>query len=148
MLSHKFEQPVPFLYLKDILNMFCDICGNRRSSLYLQGALTEGLPTSYWFSAVQWRIYIVKFWTRAPLPPGVQILQFHAVFGKIWQNRMLAPSGELALPPQGNPGSATAVVYQMIYLHLLLIYHILIVKVYFLTDIYFHLLMVNSYHFE
>ena len=25
------------------LNMFCDICGNKRSSLYLQGALTEGI---------------------------------------------------------------------------------------------------------
>ena len=53
----------------------------------------------------QWRIYIVKFWTRAP--QGSKFFQFHAVFGKIWQNRMLAPPGELAPPPQGNPGSAT-----------------------------------------
>ena len=30
-------------------------------------------------------------------------------FGKIWQNRMLAPPpGELAPPPRGNPRSATA----------------------------------------
>ena len=53
----------------------------------------------------QWRIYIVKFWTR---PPGSKFFQFHAVFGKIWQNRMLAPPPrELAPPPRGNPGSAT-----------------------------------------
>ena len=39
---------------------------------------------------MQWRIYIVKFWTRAPR--GSKFFQFHAVFGKIWQNRMLAPT--------------------------------------------------------
>ena len=54
----------------------------------------------------QWWIYIVKFWTRAS-PPRSKFFQFHAVFGKIWQNRMLAPPGELAPPPRGNPGSAT-----------------------------------------
>ena len=48
----------------------------------------------------QWRIYIVKFWTRAP-PRGSKFFQFHAVFGKFEQNCMLAP------PPRGNPGSAT-----------------------------------------
>ena len=43
-------------------------------------------------------------------PPGSKFFQFHAVFGKLWQNRMLAPSpGELAPPPRGNPGSATDV---------------------------------------
>ena len=42
---------------------------------------------------------------RAPLP--LIFFQFHAVFGKFWQNRMLAPPGELAPPPQGNAGSAT-----------------------------------------
>ena len=42
---------------------------------------------------------------RAPL--GSKFFQFHADFGKIWQNRMLAPPGELAPPPRGNPGSAT-----------------------------------------
>ena len=36
---------------------------------------------------------------RAPL--GSKFFQFHAVFEKIWQNRMLAP------PPRGNPGCAT-----------------------------------------
>ena len=43
-------------------------------------------------------------------PLGSKFFQFHAVFGKILQNRMLAaPSpGELAPQPQGNPGSATA----------------------------------------
>ena len=35
-------------------------------------------------------------------PPQSKFFQFHAVFGKFWQNRMLVP------PPQGNPGSATA----------------------------------------
>ena len=40
-------------------------------------------------------------------PPGPKIFQFHVVFGKIWQNRMLAPPRELAAPPRGNPGSAT-----------------------------------------
>ena len=45
---------------------------------------------------------------RAPPPWGSKFFQFHAVFGKIWQNRMLAPPpGELAPPPQGNPRSAT-----------------------------------------
>ena len=58
----------------------------------------------------QWRIYIVKFWTRPPPPPwGSKFFQFHAVFGKFWRNRMLAPPppGELAPPPRGNPRSAT-----------------------------------------
>ena len=41
-------------------------------------------------------------------PWGSKFFQFHAVFGKIWQNRMLAPPPEeLAPPPRGNPGSAT-----------------------------------------
>ena len=38
-------------------------------------------------------------------PSGSKFFQFHAVFGKIWQNRMLVPPGELAPPPMGNPGS-------------------------------------------
>ena len=41
-------------------------------------------------------------------PWGPKFFQFHAVFGKIWQNHMLAPPGELAPPPRGNSGSATA----------------------------------------
>ena len=40
-------------------------------------------------------------------PPGSKFFQFHAVFGKIWQNGMLAPPEELVSPPRGNPGSAT-----------------------------------------
>ena len=44
---------------------------------------------------------------RPSRPPGSKFFQFHAVFGKIWQIRMLAPPGELARPPRGNPGSAT-----------------------------------------
>ena len=43
---------------------------------------------------------------RVPSPPGSKFFQFHAVFGKIWQNRILAPPGELAPPPRENPGSA------------------------------------------
>ena len=55
---------------------------------------------------IQWRIYIVKFWTRPPLVS--KFFQFHAVFWKIWQNLMLAPPpGGLVSPPRGNPGSAT-----------------------------------------
>ena len=43
---------------------------------------------------------------RVP-PGGSKFFQFHAVFEKIWQNRMLVPPpGELA-PPRGNPGSVT-----------------------------------------
>ena len=55
---------------------------------------------------IQWRIYIVKFWTRPP--PGVQILSISCSF---WENLAKsyvgAPPGELAPPPRGNPGSAT-----------------------------------------
>ena len=41
-------------------------------------------------------------------PGGPKFFQFHAVFGKIGQNRMLAPPPEeLAPPPRGNPGSAS-----------------------------------------
>ena len=40
-------------------------------------------------------------------PPGSKCFQFHAVFGKIWENRLLAhPLGELA-PLRENAGSAT-----------------------------------------
>ena len=67
-----------------------------------------------------WLKYLMILWStfsggskggpegRAPPPWGPKFFQFHAVFGKIWQNRMLAPPpGELAPPPRGNPGSAT-----------------------------------------
>ena len=50
----------------------------------------------------QWRIYIATFWTRP------KFFQFHAVFRKILQNRMLVPPPRrVGGPPQGNPGSAT-----------------------------------------
>ena len=54
----------------------------------------------------QWRIYIVKFWTRPPPGPNsFNFMQFLGKFGKIicWR----PPTGELAPPPRGNPGSAT-----------------------------------------
>ena len=44
---------------------------------------------------------------REACPPGVEILSISCSFGKIWQNHMLAPPGESAPPPRGNPGSAT-----------------------------------------
>ena len=37
--------------------------------------------------------------------------QFHAVFWKIWQKLMLAPTGRLAPPPTGNPWSSTVLVF-------------------------------------
>ena len=44
----------------------------------------------------------------ASAPPygSPKFSQFHAVFRKIWQDRMLAPPRGLAPPPAGNPGSA------------------------------------------
>ena len=62
------------------------------------------IRANLWYP-LQWRIYIVKFWTPS------KFFQFHAVFGKFWQYRMLAPPPhhELAPPPRGNPRSATAV---------------------------------------
>ena len=54
----------------------------------------------------QWRIYIVKFWTRAPPggPNSFNFMQFLGNFGKIvcWR-----PPWGVAPPPRGNPGSAT-----------------------------------------
>ena len=45
-------------------------------------------------------------WT--PLALGFKFFQFHAVFGKIGQNRMLVPPPPgLAPSPRGNPRSAT-----------------------------------------
>ena len=44
-------------------------------------------------------------------PPGSKFFQFHAVFGKFWQNRMLAPPLESWYPLLGeNTGSATGFV--------------------------------------
>ena len=42
-------------------------------------------------------------------PQGSKFFQFHAVFGKTWQIRMLVPPRGVGAPPQGNPGSATDV---------------------------------------
>ena len=40
--------------------------------------------------------------------------QFHAIFSKIWQNRMLPPlPGGLAPPPTGNPGFAPVVMISL-----------------------------------
>ena len=49
---------------------------------------------------------------RPPPPPGgPNSFNFMQFFGKIWQNRMLAPPLESwRPPPRGNPGSATDMV--------------------------------------
>ena len=39
---------------------------------------------------------------------GSSFFQIHAIFGNIWQNRMLVDPGELAPQSRGNPASATA----------------------------------------
>ena len=73
------------------------------------------------FETIQWQIYIVKFWTRPP--SGSKFFKFHAVFGKYWHNRMLAPpspQGSWRPPPRGNPGSATAIAHTT-YLDVILI---------------------------
>ena len=77
-------------------NKFCCIIHIEYSSY------REKLECEYDTNTHQWRIYIVKFWVRPSLPPGSKFCQFHAVFGKIWQNRMLAPPGRLAPPPRRN----------------------------------------------
>ena len=39
---------------------------------------------------------------RAPPPGESKFFQFHAVFGKIWQNRMLAPPRGVGAPSSGK----------------------------------------------
>ena len=56
----------------------------------------------------QWRIYIVKFWTRPPPPGGPNSFNFVQFLGKFGKIVCWRPPGELAPPPRGNPGSATA----------------------------------------
>ena len=41
---------------------------------------------------------------------GTKFFKFHAIFGKIWQKRMLAP------PPGGNPGSTTDINIECLFL--------------------------------
>ena len=63
------------------------------------------LSNKQWSSSVnvfQWRIYIVKFWTLVPNPWESKFFKFHAVFGKIWQNCMLAPPPESWRPLLGE----------------------------------------------
>ena len=56
----------------------------------------------------QWRIYIVKFWTRPPSPGGPNSFNFMQFLGNFDKIVCWCPPGELAPPPRGNPGSATA----------------------------------------
>ena len=64
------------------------------------------LAPDHFLGIYQWRIYVVKFWTRAPPPPGSKFFQFHAVFGKIWQNRMLAPPWRVGAPWRVSSGKS------------------------------------------
>ena len=82
----------------------CTICGFCHDSLiHIQ------LGKTLLNHNLQWRIYIVKFWTR---PPGVQIFSISCSF---WENLAKsyvgAPPGELVPPPRGNPGSATDLIH-------------------------------------
>ena len=83
--------------------------------LFLTVRITEafGLPKPSLFSDynVMWLLCSGGFRGNAPSvrpPYSPKFSQFHAVFGKIWQNHMLAPPGGLAPPPMGNPGSTPA----------------------------------------
>ena len=49
------------------------------------------------FEPQQWRLYIVKFWTR--VPSRSNFLHFYAVFSDIWANNRLAPSPLRLAPP-------------------------------------------------
>ena len=49
-------------------------------------------------AVAEWRFYIIKFWT----PRWSKFFQFHAVFGKFWQNRMLAPPHWVGAPTSGK----------------------------------------------
>ena len=44
--------------------------------------------------------------TPHPHPRGSKFFQFHAVFGKIWQNRMLVPCPPSFRPPRVSPPSS------------------------------------------
>ena len=47
-----------------------------------------------------------------PHPPESKFFQFHAVFGKLWENRMLAPYGGLTPPSRENHVSANECILQ------------------------------------
>ena len=74
-----------------------------------------------WFSAYHKAVADLRGGYEGRAPPGAQILSiswnFLAKFGKIvcWR-----PPGELAPPPRGNPGSATARREGTITIHLLI----------------------------
>ena len=71
--------------------------GGEWSSGFPNGLATESVCPHM---SLQWRISRGGGEGRAP--PGPNSFNFMQFIGKIWQNRMLA------LPPRGNPGSATA----------------------------------------
>ena len=63
-------------------------------------ALTSDCFRKFYHGCLQWRIYIGKFWMCAP--PGSNFFQYHAVFGKFWINRMLAPPWGVGAPSSGK----------------------------------------------
>ena len=88
-------------------------CGSGEGVGYLWSHVPSSGREVGYSGGRQWRIYIVKFWTRAPPPRGpnsFNFMQFLGKFGKIvcWR----PPPRELAPPPRGNPGSATGRVSQ------------------------------------
>ena len=64
--------------------------------------LTRFTSVCYILAFMRMSIAMTKYLTLVDLraPHAPKFSQFHAVFMKIWQNRMLAP------PPSGNPGFA------------------------------------------
>ena len=52
-----------------------------------------------------------KILDAPPPPPGSKFFQFHAVFGKIWQNRMLAPPWRVGTPTSGKSWISHCKVY-------------------------------------
>ena len=58
-------------------------------------------------------VEILQYRGSCPLPPPLDspnYFNFMQFWGKIWQNRMLLPPPRrVAPPPQGNPGTATAI---------------------------------------
>ena len=78
-----------------------------RGFTFMFGALLYTIPItiSVCVSVVsfQWRIYIVKFWTRLG-PNSFNFMQF---LGNLAKSYVGAPPPGVGAPPRGNPGSAT-----------------------------------------
>ena len=90
---------MPILYNPDIVykrfhrTHFCVIMWCIVSEMCLFCKIIQCNPlVSFLFKLEkQWHTIINGGSKEPPPPPGSKFFQFHAVFGKIWQNRMLAP---------------------------------------------------------